>query len=270
MQKARVNGIDINYNVKGEGDPLILIMGFGGGSLSWFFQIRAFKKHYRVVTFNNRNIGETGKADSSYTLETMADDTIILMDHLKIDKAHVLGYSLGGAIAQEIAINYPQRVRKLILASTFSGWEGEMSDITSSMSKNLDIKEGFSGKDIKSLDARKFAGSIASLSFNMRLFRAVSIPVIKIRTKLASSENLMSQLEAAAGCNTLSRLYLIQAPTLIITGAKDRLVSPQSSELMASKIPNAKLVKLEKGSHLLIVESFRRFNNEVLNFLRND
>ena len=105
MPKASVNGVNVNYKVHGEGEPLVLIMGFAAPRWAWFFQTRAFRKYYKVITFDNRGVGKTDKPSEPYTIKTMADDTIGLMDYLGIDKAHILGYSMGGIIAQELIIN---------------------------------------------------------------------------------------------------------------------------------------------------------------------
>src|SRR4030042_4310936 len=100
MPKAKVNGININYKVQGEGEPLVLIMGYAGGQNGWIFQRRAFKKYYRVITFDNRGVGKTDKPGGAYSMKMMADDTAGLMEHLGIKKAHVLGVSMGGMHAQ--------------------------------------------------------------------------------------------------------------------------------------------------------------------------
>jgi pimeloyl-ACP methyl ester carboxylesterase len=124
MAEANVNGINIAYDVYGQGEPLVLIMGLGGTRQSWVFQKRAFSKHFKVITFDSRGIGKSDKPDEPFTIKTIADDTIGLMDHLNIDKAHILGVSHGGRVAQEVAINYPDRVNRLVLASTNTGAEG--------------------------------------------------------------------------------------------------------------------------------------------------
>src|SRR4030042_1123751 len=104
MPKANVNGANIYYEVHGRGEPLVMIMGLGGGCKGWYFQTRALKKHYRVIVFDNRGIGKSAKATEPYTIGNMAADVLGLMDHLGIDKAHVLGMSLGSLVAQESAI----------------------------------------------------------------------------------------------------------------------------------------------------------------------
>src|SRR4030042_2301653 len=121
MPRANVNGTNIYYGVHGQGEPLVMIMGFGGGCRGWYFQTRAFKKHYRVIIFDNRGIGKSDKATEPYTIRTMASDILGLMDNLGIEKANVLGMSLGSLVAQEIAIEHPERAMKLILACSLIG-----------------------------------------------------------------------------------------------------------------------------------------------------
>jgi pimeloyl-ACP methyl ester carboxylesterase len=91
MPKANVNGINISYRVEGQGDPLVMIMGLGSAQNNWRFQIGSFKKYYRTITFDNRGIGKSDKPTGPYTIKMMADDIIGLMDHLGIEKAHILG-----------------------------------------------------------------------------------------------------------------------------------------------------------------------------------
>lgn len=264
MPKAYVNGVNINYKVRGEGEPLVLIMGFAAPRWAWFFQTRAFRKYYRVITFDNRGVGKTDKPSEPYTAKTMADDTIALMDHLGIDKAHILGYSMGGIIAQELVINYPERVRKLILASALS----TIHQVASEMLEALGLGEDFSEEDVRSADIGKALSSLLANSFNSRLYRMILAPIVPIYARLIGLEGLRGQLEAVAGCNTLDRLQTIEAPTLVIVGTEDKAAAPGGSEVMASRIPNAKLVKVEGGSHGYIWEMPGRFNKEVLDFLR--
>jgi len=260
-----VDGINIRYKVDGKGEPLILIMGFAAPRQAWFFQTRAFKKYYNVITFDNRGaaFGKTDKPSEPYTIKTMADDTIGLMDCLGIDKAHILGYSMGGIIAQELVINYPKRVKKLILASTLP----TIRPIASEMREALSLGENFSEEDIRSVDIRKALSSLVALGFNSRLYRMILFPIVPICVRLVGLKGLMGQAEAIAGCNTLERLHTIQAPTLVIVGTKDKAAPPSSSEAIASRIPNAKLVKVEGGSHGYIWEMPGRFNKKVLDFL---
>jgi len=121
MPKAKVQGIDLYYEVHGAGYPLVLIRGFGSNLDHWYCQTPAFSSRYRVVTFDNRGIGRSEKPDVPYTISMMAGDTAGLMDAIGVSKAHILGISMGGMIAQEIALRYPQRVHGLVLACTHCG-----------------------------------------------------------------------------------------------------------------------------------------------------
>ena len=272
MPRAFINGVNICYNIDGSGEPLFLIQGLTGGRNDWFFQMRSFKKHYRVVTFDNRGAGSTDKPDESYDIRTMADDTIGLMDHLKVDRAHILGMSLGSLIAQEIVINYPDRIMKLILVAAIVYGEG-MREITEGMREALGLRENYSEEEARNvmnnIDVTEYFAKVTGLSFNKKLFRMMLIPLSKIHAKRIGREGLMGQLHAASTCETLDKLHTIKAPTLVLTGAEDKVVSPHSSEMIADRIPNAKLVKVEGGSHAFYLEKPRRFNKEVLDFLRD-
>lgn len=264
MPRAYVNGVNINYKVEGEGEPLVLIMGFGCPGSAWFYQIRAFRGYFRVVTFDNRGVGKTDKPKEHYSIETMADDTIGLMDLLSIDKAHVLGYSLGGMVAQGIALKYPARVRKLILASTVSTMHHNAPELL----EGLGLKDGFSGKDVRELDIARGVTRLGASSFRNRALRATATAVLPVYARLSGLDGYRGQIEAAADFDALDRLDTIQAPTLVMVGTRDVTVGVRSSEVMASKIPNAKLVKIEGGAHAYVAEMSGRFNREVLDFLR--
>ena len=268
MPKASVNGIDLCYEVQGRGEPLALIVGLGGGRGGWFFQIRAFRKHYQVVTYDGRGMGRSSRANAPCTVRTMADDAVGLMDHLAIGRAHILGVSLGGMVAQEVAINYPQRVNKLVLASTTPGG-GEVLDAHPELRAALGlVKNGPSQIDARTVNVGRLTGILNSLGFNGTFYRLVVARMATAYMKSVAAEGFVAQFEAALGHNALDRLYLIQAPTLVIAGAADRLVSPRSSEVLAGRIPGARLVMVAGGSHTLVAENRHRFNQEVLDFLK--
>jgi 3-oxoadipate enol-lactonase len=264
MPRANVNGIELYYEESGRGEPLLLIQGFGGRH-GWFCQVRAFSKRYRVIIFDNRGIGKTSESGEPYTIRTMASDTVGLMDRLGLETAHILGVSLGGMVAQEVAINYPERVDKLVLASTTA--EGGFRAAALKMLEAIGLREGLNGVDLGSLDYDSFLQVMTSLSFNRRLYRLFVVLFSRVATKLGGGRGHARQVAAIMGHNTLDRLHLVQAPTLVITGTEDKVISPFSSDLIASRIPGARLVKVEGGSHTFRIEMSRRFNEEVLAFL---
>jgi pimeloyl-ACP methyl ester carboxylesterase len=266
MPKAQVNGINIFYKVQGKGEPLILIMGLGGECGDWVLQLRAFTKHYRVITFDNRGVGKSDKPSEPYTVNTMADDVVGLMAYLKIERAHLLGVSMGGMIAQEAAIVHPERVRKLILVSTDAGRD-EKGRHSPQLLKAMGLKEDFSDEDIKSVDIGKIMNSLNAYAFSGGAIKLMAVPFCWARMKIFGIAGLKGQFEAAMTHSTLDRLHLIKAPTLVMIGTDDRIVSPSSAEMLASRIPGARLVKVEGGSHTLVAEKRAKFNREVLGFL---
>jgi len=264
LPTANIKGININYSVEGEGYPLILICGLGAVKGLWRSQTRLFKKYYRTITFNNRGSGKSDKPAGPYTIKMMADDTVGLMDHLCIEKAHVLGESMGGMIAQEIAITYPERVDKLVLACTYAGRDGT-SGFTPEINAAADTYEK-SSRDEASV--RKYGRALMSLVFNKWYSRTFLVPLVK-RLPI-STKGMAGQIEACSTHDATSRIGMIKAPTLVITGTEDRAINPVSSEVIADLVPKAKLVKVKNGSHTFSKEMKDEFNKEVLDFLTNN
>lgn len=130
------NGINIYYETHGEGEPLLLIEGLGYSSWMWYKQIPELSKKHRVIVYDNRGVGHTDKPDSEYTIELMADDAASLLSALGVESAHVMGVSMGGYIAQELALRHPEKVRSLILAGTNNG-EGN------ALSRNSSLLNGY-------------------------------------------------------------------------------------------------------------------------------
>jgi pimeloyl-ACP methyl ester carboxylesterase len=265
---ANVNGIDLNYTAQGEGEPLVMINGANEVQRNWRRQIGPFKKHYRVVTFDNRGVGKSGKPPGPYTTRMMADDTVGLMDHLGIPKAHVLGVSMGGMIAQELAINHPERVDKLVLGSTHARRD-ETSGFSPAINEALEAYER-SPRDEAS--QRRFGSATMPLAINNWSNRVFLLPLMKLVIRFApvrSFGRAMEQFEAAATHDAADRLGMIKAPTLVVCGTEDRSIRPTSSDVIASLVPKAKLVKIAGGSHALCMEKSGEFNREVLDFLAN-
>jgi pimeloyl-ACP methyl ester carboxylesterase len=260
MPIARVNGIDLNYAVAGQGIPLVMIMGMGFGQKGWIFQTRFFKKYFQVITFDNRGAGNSDKPEGPYTIRMMADDTIGLMDHLHIDKAHILGISLGGMIAQELAVNYPQRVNRLVLGCTFCKQDNNTSGDYPEWGKA--VESGLKGNYDPMFDKL----------FNKRLNQIILGSVLKRALKKsgeAGTRGIAGQYQASAKHNTADKLPRINLPTLVIGGTADRVMKPSSFKVLSSLIPQSKLIMIENGSHSIFVETRGRFNREVLNFLKS-
>jgi pimeloyl-ACP methyl ester carboxylesterase len=267
MPKAKVNDISINYSIEGKGEPLLLLMGFAAPKIAWFFQKRTFRKHFQVVSFDNRGTGHTSKPTGPYSMQMFANDTIGLMDHLRIDKAHILGISMGGMIAQHVALSHPERVRKLVLSCTFAGRKGD-SGHSPEYLHYLGISSDESDDEFRLVDTEEIMGAVVSLSTNNRLLGFVGKPLTRIIAGCLVTKGTREQFEAILGHDILEQLPEIQAPTLVIAGTQDRIVNPKSSDVLAGAIPGAKLVKVEGGSHAFFMSRRGRFNKEILDFLR--
>jgi pimeloyl-ACP methyl ester carboxylesterase len=267
MPQANVNGIRLFYKVQGQGEALVLVPGLGAGHTAWFRQLHAFKKHYQVIAFDPRSIGRSDRPKQPYAFKALADDVVGLMDHLAIKRAHILGQSLGGLVAQEVAIDYPDRVLKLVLvSSTVAG--GDTNPTNPELMETLGYRGEDKDIDFSKMNTRKTMNAVIGMSFNNRPYRKAMQFLSRFFVKPEMFDGLSDQLRAISGHNTVDRLQLIKAQTLVITGAEDRIVSPHSSEVLADKIPNAKLIMVKDGSHGFNVEMTSRFNREVLDFLR--
>jgi 3-oxoadipate enol-lactonase len=259
MPFAKINGINIHYKVEGQGEPLVLIMGLGAPLSSWKYNIPFLKQHFQVVCFDNRGIGKTDKPRGPYSIRMMADDTIGLMDYLNIKKANMLGFSMGGIIALEIATSQLGRIMKLILNST---------------SACIDDKNGGTPEILEAfkLPLRKASVLGLSLSLNDPLKRLMYLPFVKVNSWLLKDSDLaglQGQSDAVISYSYLDKLPTIKIPTLVITGSHDHNVKPTSSETLAKNMPGAKLVKIDNGSHLICAEMSTRYNEEVYNFLKS-
>jgi 3-oxoadipate enol-lactonase len=266
MPTAKVNGINLAYRVSGQGEPLIMIAGFTSSQTGWLLQRRAFSARYRTVTFDNRGAGRSDRPPGPYSMKMLAEDVTGLMDHLGIRQAHVLGLSMGGMVAQELAVTCPERVARLVLASTFARRDG-MGGFAGELEEALGLEPGYADDDIRRIPPRRLVSTLSALSFNRTLHSAVFVPLAKLRSRLLDAGGLAARLEAILAHNALDRLGAVRSPTLVITGTRDRVIAPASSDALAGAIPGAALVRLAGGSHALTIERRRDFNREVLDFL---
>jgi 3-oxoadipate enol-lactonase len=274
MSIAKVDSIELYYEEQGSGDPLLLIMGLAADSTAWLFQIPDFAKHYRTIAFDNRGVGRSSKPPGPYTIHQMADDTAGLLDVLGITRTHVIGVSMGGMIAQELALRHPQRVRGLVLACTYPEPDADIERQREFSVTQLGGSITASGEmqiDVKALDPMTFFQHLLPAVFNPE-FIANQLPkLIELFSGALqygfSLEAILGQVAAVMSHNATDRLHQITAPTLVITGDADRLVPPANSDILAKYIPGARLVKVPGGSHGFNFETPEIFNREVLNFL---
>ncbi len=255
MAETLLNGIKISYSDEGRGQPLIIIGGLNSGRNMWYLQTRVFRRYFRVITFDNRGSGKSGKPAGPYSIQAMAADTLALMDHLSLARAHLLGVSMGSLIAQEIAINCPHRVQKLILGTSFS----RIDDIHGPTPEL---------RQLVSLPLEKRLNPMAALMLNKWFFRALLLPLARLKNRSADLNSVRHKLDACMKYGCDDRLAKIKCPVLVIGGTADRVILPASSDEIAKNITQAELVKIKGGSHLLFIENSGQFNRAVLDFLR--
>ena len=263
MPKAKVNDIQIDYEVHGEGFPLIMIMGLSG-NIDWWDprMIQEISKNFKLVMFDNRGAGRTDISDKRYTIKLFADDTVGLMDALGIFRAHVFGISMGGMIAQELALNYPEKVEKLVLCSTTCG--GTKSVLASQKVQRMLManRNTVSPEEI----VRMTIPLLFTEDFIKKNPDLVEIAIQQILKAPISNKAFMRQLNAIMEFGACNRLPQIRAPTLILHGKRDILVPPENGSILAEAIPNAKLVYFENSAHGLIEET-EKVIRVLLNFL---
>lgn len=272
MPFAKIRDIKINYNVIGSGFPLILIEGLGVDSSSWIFQIPDLQKHFKLILFDNRGIGKSNIGFKKYSIKLFADDTVGLLNFLDIEKTHVLGSSMGGMIAQEIAINHPEIVDKLILCSTFAKSENIIELMTKGIrdileDTQVDVFETNPKRIMFEKIFSYFLRQIFTDTFLITNNNMIQYTLKQYLSKITYPENFMRQIVAISKHNTLKRLNGIKSDTLIVTGNSDKLIPPSCSEILSEKIPKSKLIKVNGGSHGFHFEMSDLFNNIVINFL---
>jgi len=274
MPTAQIRDIELYYEEHGHGDPLLCIMGFATDSTGWLLQTPAFAEHYRTIIFDNRGVGRSAKPTGAYTIHEMADDAVGLLDHLKIDRTHVLGLSMGGMIAQELVLRHPDRVRKLVLAATFPEPDAASEENRKVIFTQLGgtITDGGEMKiDFAALNPLMFFQHLLPLVFNPTFIQTELPKLMQMFSGALqygfSMEAIMGQMQAVMGHKTTDRLGTIKAPTLVLTGDADRLISPANSAVLARSIPGAQLVQIPGGSHGFNIEMPERFNQTVLQFL---
>ena len=262
MPRASVGDISIYYEVHGEGDPLLLIMGLGSDLAGWMLQIPVFSRKYRVIAFDNRGAGQTDAPVVPYSIAMMADDTVGLMDVLGIEKAHVLGKSMGGYIAQELAIRHPERVKSLMLASTSAG----------PYVLETNILNAWAAAAMEGISQKAFFQVMLPFIFTDKTFENPEMVQMALATIAANpyptqDHALVHQFSACVEHYARGRISRITAPTLILAGKDDFFLPLTLSEELATIIPNANLVVLEGGGHALNSDVPDRFNQAVLEFL---
>ncbi len=255
-------GIDIYHEEHGDGPPLLLIYGFTGNAQAWALQTPVFAEHYRTIIFDNRGIGRSTVPEGAYTIREMAEDTAGLLETLGIGRAHVVGYSMGGQIAQELAINHPQVVDRLVLTSTWA-----RPDTLFSTTIDVWAELYRQGVDQQTRQRYAFTWTLSDQYLDTPGALERMLALAAANPYPPTPPGVWGQSRAILAGDTLDRLASIAAPTLVMVGRQDILTPVKFAEQLARGIPNATLRVLDRGGHGYLYENTAEFNQVVLDFL---
>lgn len=259
------NGINIQYELQGAGTPLVLISGLGYPAWQWKRMLPYLTPHFQVVTFDNRGVGGTDKPAGPYNAGLLAADTAALLDALGISSAVVMGHSMGGFIAQELALSYPAKVNKLVLSSTNFGGPHHVPITMEAMTVMADVTSDpvtrFKNGLVVST-APGFAEKHPELIQEWLEWR-IANPIDPAGYQAQMAIGLALIPEAASFEH---RLPGIQVPTLILFGAHDKVVPPANADLLAAKIPDNKVIVLPDAGHFFPMETPEAASQAVIDF----
>jgi 3-oxoadipate enol-lactonase len=261
VPKSRVNGIDLSYEVQGNGDPLLLIAGFACDRTIWSLVVPALAARYRVITFDNRGIGQSSGPETVNSIRQMAEDAAGLLGSIGLKPVHVAGHSMGGLIAQELAVARPELVQSLLLLSTCAELDERGKAITELW-----------GELPRLVDAATMTRLLLPWMYT-QAFYAKPAAIERVIDKILanpfppSADLISRQCRAIGAFRSSGSLGELKCSTGVFVGSEDILLPVALSEQLARRIPNAELVVLEETGHGMLVESPKLVANAVLEFL---
>jgi 3-oxoadipate enol-lactonase len=249
MSVAPSDGVDLYFERAGAGPPVLLVMGLGMNATGWWRTTPVLARGFTVLSFDNRGVGRSGRPPGPYSIAQMADDAVAVLDAAGVDAAHVYGVSLGGMIAQEIALRRPERVLRLVLAATTPGGEHAIAPAAESLAffrrrGQMPAEEAVWASVPYNYAARtrRDGGQRIAEDIAQRLrFPIEPAPYV-------------AQLAAALGHDAYERLGAVSHPTLVVHGAEDRMVHPDNARLLAERVPSAQLQLWQQTAHLLFTD----------------
>jgi pimeloyl-ACP methyl ester carboxylesterase len=264
MQRVRINGVELAYQLRGSGPSLVMIHGAQGDQTMFDDLAGRFAEHYQVLTFDQRGSGLSEKPHTAYTIAILADDTAALMDHLRVSPAHVIGVSMGGTVAQELALRHPAKIRSLILGCTTAG---------GSKAVRIGGNAFAAAYSTRAMPAEERGRALAEAAFTKGYIEhhpeIISAMIEARRQRPLDPVALEQRMKAVLTHDAYDRLPQIGCPTLVITGKDDALVAWQNSQLIADHIPGAKLVLLEPAGHCFWLEQPQQSRDEITRFLES-
>jgi pimeloyl-ACP methyl ester carboxylesterase len=267
MPKIQSNGIELYYKTHGEGQSLVLISGLGYSSWQWHKMVPFLAEYFQVVTFDNRGIGQSDKPDGPYSAQLLAADTVGLLDALGIEKAVIAGHSMGGFIAQAIALDFPQRVEKLILCSTNFGGPNHVPVTPEAMEVLTDVTSDALTRFKNGLvvsTAPGWAEKNPEVIEEWVKWR-VANPIEPVHYQAQLAIGLALMPEAAAFENKLKN---ISVPTLILFGAHDKVVPMANADLLAKQMSGSQTRILPDAGHFFPLEVPEEASRVIIDFVK--
>jgi pimeloyl-ACP methyl ester carboxylesterase len=262
MPDTTSGGTRIYWEESGSGEPLLLIMGLGYPHEMWHRTRPVVSAHYRTILFDNRGVGKSDVPQGAYSIAQMAADAAAVLDAAGIERAHVFGVSMGGMIAQEFALNYPEKVNRLVLGCTACGGRTAIPAAPNVLAvlmarATMTPEEGAKAMVPYIYDASTPRDRIEEdLAIRRRNYPEVA--------------GYMGQVQAILAWSAFERLGQIEAPTLIIHGETDQLVPPENAPILARAIAGSRLVMLPQASHIFMTDQPEASHREVLAFLSGE
>ncbi len=267
MPEVEANGITIHYDIAGSGDPVVLISGLGYGLWQWYKMVPGLAEHFQVITFDNRGAGQTDKPPGPYTVQILAADTAELLKAIGVEKAAIVGHSMGGFVAQEMAINYSDMVSKLVLASTNFGGPNHIPVTPEAMA----VLSDRSGDPVELV---KRGVAIATAPGFVEAEPDVLQELIDYRLSVpVPPDAYNAQLQVGLGLLSVeacfeNKLKDVSVPTLILFGEHDKVVPPGNAELLDKQLPFSQIHILSNAGHMFPMEVPEEAVKVLVEFLK--
>ena len=265
MQRATINGVELAYQLRGAGTPLVMIHGAQGDQSMFNDLAASFAGNFRVLTFDQRGSGLSGKPDMDYSIAMLADDTAALMDHVGFPAAHIVGVSMGGTIAQEFALRHLPKVRSLVLGCTTAGGPKAIRIGGNAFAAAYSTHQ---------MSAEERGRALAEAAFTKgyieRHLEIIPAMIDARRQRPIDPVALDHRIKAVLKHDAYDRLPQITCATLVITGREDALVSWENSRILADRIPGAQLIVLESAGHCFWLEQPEQSREAILRFVSSN
>ena len=276
---VEVNGIKLCYDVHGNRDPVILLHGYSDRKEHWRAQVGDLSKYFKVIRLDNRGAGKSDRPDGEYSMEVYASDVAGLIENLGLGRAHIIGHSMGGMIAQNFAILYPNKVNKLILLNTFPGLKPPGQPIEDLIS--MQRESAIAGQETILKDPNNAFIDGTKSSYSRKFWKLMKENPQQKFHGIWSVEDLIdekinygptaidlsNQSHAISTHNTYERLHEIKNEVLIISAEKDKSCPVSMGEKIHELIPNSTFIVIEGAAHQDILERAPEINKSIIDFL---